>query len=440
MAQEQLRLMAVHAHPDDESSKGAATMARYVDEGVDVLVVTCTGGERGSILNPAMDRPEVLEPTCAEIRKAEMARARRDPRRPAGVARLRRLRAARGRPAAAAAGGLLRAGAAGGGGRAAGRGDPPAVPPARRDHLRRERRLPAPGPHHDPQDLGGGVRGGRRPGPLPGRRRALAAAEALLPHAFSRARMRRCTRRCSRPAWSRRTRSGSRSGTARTPSTPRITTRVECAEWFERAGRGADRARHPDRPRPAAGSRCRSSCSAQIWPTEDYELARSLVDTELPEDDLFAGVRETNHRMTPAAARRAPPPRTGRPARSALVVILVLLVALVFLVRSMNKHLRKVPGSFSRSETRCGAPPTRRGSRLQSSAPAPAGRAWSPTGASSTSSRRSVAPRDGRVARRGGGGGSSAPGDQRRPAVPGPPPGCAAGSAARRRSPRACRR
>ena len=36
----------------------------------------------------------------------------------------------------------------------------------------------------------------------------------------------------------------------------------------------------------------------------------------------------------------------------ALVVILLLLVALVFLVRSMNKHLRKVPGSFSRSERR----------------------------------------------------------------------------------------
>ena len=57
---EALRLMAVHAHPDDESSKGAATMARYVDEGVEVLVVTCTGGERGSILNPALqDRPEI---------------------------------------------------------------------------------------------------------------------------------------------------------------------------------------------------------------------------------------------------------------------------------------------------------------------------------------------------------------------------------------------
>ncbi|MEN3301212.1 MAG: mycothiol S-conjugate amidase, partial [Pseudonocardia sp.] len=72
---DRLRLMAVHAHPDDESSKGAATMARYVDEGVDVLVVTCTGGERGSILNPAMERPDVLE-RITEIRAAEMERAR----------------------------------------------------------------------------------------------------------------------------------------------------------------------------------------------------------------------------------------------------------------------------------------------------------------------------------------------------------------------------
>src|SRR3984885_8690074 len=54
-----LRLMAVHAHPDDESSKGAATMARYAREGVDVLVATMTGGERGDILNKAMERPEI---------------------------------------------------------------------------------------------------------------------------------------------------------------------------------------------------------------------------------------------------------------------------------------------------------------------------------------------------------------------------------------------
>jgi mycothiol S-conjugate amidase len=68
-------LMAVHAHPDDESSKGAAAMAKYVNEGVDVLVVTCTGGERGSVLNPKLDRPEIWE-NIAEIRRAEMDRAR----------------------------------------------------------------------------------------------------------------------------------------------------------------------------------------------------------------------------------------------------------------------------------------------------------------------------------------------------------------------------
>ena len=44
---ERLRLLHVHAHPDDESSKGAASTAKYVAEGVDVHVVTCTGGERG---------------------------------------------------------------------------------------------------------------------------------------------------------------------------------------------------------------------------------------------------------------------------------------------------------------------------------------------------------------------------------------------------------
>lgn len=72
---EDLRLMAVHAHPDDESSKGAATMARYVAEGVPVLVVTCTGGERGSVLNPKLDRPDVWE-NITEIRRQEMATAR----------------------------------------------------------------------------------------------------------------------------------------------------------------------------------------------------------------------------------------------------------------------------------------------------------------------------------------------------------------------------
>ena len=70
----ELRLLAVHAHPDDESSKGAAAMARYAEEGARVMVVTLTGGERGDILNPAMDLPEV-HGRVADIRRDEMARA-----------------------------------------------------------------------------------------------------------------------------------------------------------------------------------------------------------------------------------------------------------------------------------------------------------------------------------------------------------------------------
>ncbi len=70
----ELRLMAVHAHPDDESSKGAATTAKYADEGHRVMVVTLTGGERGDILNPAMDLPEVRG-RIAEVRRDEMAKA-----------------------------------------------------------------------------------------------------------------------------------------------------------------------------------------------------------------------------------------------------------------------------------------------------------------------------------------------------------------------------
>jgi mycothiol S-conjugate amidase len=69
-----LRLLSVHAHPDDESSKGAATLARYAAEGVDVLVATCTGGERGDILNPALDTPETRA-NLPQIRRREMAAA-----------------------------------------------------------------------------------------------------------------------------------------------------------------------------------------------------------------------------------------------------------------------------------------------------------------------------------------------------------------------------
>ncbi len=69
-----LRLMAVHAHPDDESSKGAATTARYVSEGVDVMIVTCTGGERGDVLNAAA-QAAVDERGLLAVRRDEMAEA-----------------------------------------------------------------------------------------------------------------------------------------------------------------------------------------------------------------------------------------------------------------------------------------------------------------------------------------------------------------------------
>ncbi|MGI9667360.1 MAG: mycothiol conjugate amidase Mca [Acidimicrobiia bacterium] len=67
-------ILALHAHPDDESSKGAATVARYVSEGASAVLVTATGGEAGDILNPAMDKPGILENLKA-VREDELAAA-----------------------------------------------------------------------------------------------------------------------------------------------------------------------------------------------------------------------------------------------------------------------------------------------------------------------------------------------------------------------------
>ena len=67
-------LLTVHAHPDDEASKGAGTVARYHAEGVHTVLVCCTGGEEGEILNPALDTPEVHS-DLAGVRRQELARA-----------------------------------------------------------------------------------------------------------------------------------------------------------------------------------------------------------------------------------------------------------------------------------------------------------------------------------------------------------------------------
>jgi mycothiol S-conjugate amidase len=69
-----LRILAIHAHPDDEASKGAGTIAKLTDAGAYAVLVTCTGGEEGDILNPAMDRPEVRA-ELGTVRRAELSAA-----------------------------------------------------------------------------------------------------------------------------------------------------------------------------------------------------------------------------------------------------------------------------------------------------------------------------------------------------------------------------
>lgn len=72
---EPLRLLAVHAHPDDEASKGSAMMASYVASGVEVMVATCTGGERGDIQNPALVGDPHAARDMGGARRLEMAKA-----------------------------------------------------------------------------------------------------------------------------------------------------------------------------------------------------------------------------------------------------------------------------------------------------------------------------------------------------------------------------
>jgi mycothiol S-conjugate amidase len=72
--EDSLCILTVHAHPDDESSKGAGTIARYHAEGIRTVLVCCTGGEEGEILNPAMDRDDVRADVPA-VRREELRQA-----------------------------------------------------------------------------------------------------------------------------------------------------------------------------------------------------------------------------------------------------------------------------------------------------------------------------------------------------------------------------
>lgn len=72
--QESLSLLTIHAHPDDESSKGAGTVAKYHSQGVRTTLVCCTGGEEGDILNPAMENPTVRD-NLEQVRLEELKKA-----------------------------------------------------------------------------------------------------------------------------------------------------------------------------------------------------------------------------------------------------------------------------------------------------------------------------------------------------------------------------
>jgi mycothiol S-conjugate amidase len=70
-----------------------------------------------------------------------------------------------------------------------------------------------------------------------------------------------------------------------------ITTRVSCGDYFEIRDKAL--LAHATQIDPDGfWFACPREVQRAAWPTEDYHLARSLVDTEIPEDDLFAGVRE----------------------------------------------------------------------------------------------------------------------------------------------------
>jgi mycothiol S-conjugate amidase len=297
---ETLRLMAVHAHPDDESSKGAATMCRYVAEGVDVVVVTCTGGERGSVLNPKLDRPEILA-NITEVRRAEMDRAREI----LGV-RQEWL-------------GFVDSGLP--------EGDP--LPPLPEGsfglvdpitgaeplvRLMREFR-----PHvvitydenggyphpdhimcHNVSVVAFDASGD--PDRYPGTGEPWQPLKLYYHMGFSKERMVTLHEAVLGAGlespygewlekWTESDEDRDRG--------PRVTTKVPCGDYFHLRDEALKA--HATQVDPD-GFWFRVPMAIQLaaWPTEDYELARSFVDTVLPEDDLFAGVRETLEAAEPA--------------------------------------------------------------------------------------------------------------------------------------------
>ncbi|HEY2551650.1 MAG TPA: PIG-L family deacetylase [Streptosporangiaceae bacterium] len=71
---ETLTLLAVHAHPDDEASSTGGVLATYSDQGIRTVVVTCTNGEFGDApggIKPGAEGHD--EAAVAQVRLAELA-------------------------------------------------------------------------------------------------------------------------------------------------------------------------------------------------------------------------------------------------------------------------------------------------------------------------------------------------------------------------------
>jgi len=296
---EQLRLMAVHAHPDDESSKGAATTARYVAEGVEVMVVTCTGGERGSVLNPKLDRPDIVA-NLAEIRRDEMQRAREilgvrqewlgfvDSGLPEGDPLP---------PLPDGCFGLI---------------DPQtgAEPLVRlirefRPHVVTTYDENGGYPHpdhimcHNVSVVAFDAAGD--PDRFPGTGAPWQPLKLYYHMGFSKERLTALHEAMLAAGlespygewldkWSDSDEERDRG--------PRITTRVVCDEYFP-VRDDALRAHATQVDPDGFWFQVPMDIQRRAWPTEDYERARSLVDAPTPEDDLFAGVRETLDRGEP---------------------------------------------------------------------------------------------------------------------------------------------
>ncbi len=146
--------------------------------------------------------------------------------------------------------------------------------------------------------------------------RAVAAAQAVLRRRLQpRSASRRCTPRCSSTGlespfeeWRKRWDEMKGSAAAEDHHAGRRRRLVRAP------GRRAARPRHPGRPNGWFFS-VPLDIQREAWPTEDFELARSLVDSTIPEDDLFAGIRErvvTALLLLDAAAGKAADRRRGR--------------------------------------------------------------------------------------------------------------------------------